>query len=1460
LAREVDNAARRLDKAKATFRKGTSRDQYMRTAGEIEARDVQARMNFTPAQRAAVAPYSSQNVSEEDAIVMFAPRFSLSVNHRPVAGSVRMTNASLVRGEIVGQKAPLPESTEGYVPAAMSENGVFVDDEPVISMRDVVIHNGRPYVKDPITGYVPEKYAVRDVPQGMQPRKPQTGYYGLPVPPPEFARGVDVEFVDDIRVGGAKRSAMVFRNRVYLNASTVKSREQMFSALGHEGMHVLLMNDNHAQAVAEAVVYGMTTPLRNVVEAKLRNFYDSNTINEELQVHVFQTIWDANPKLHTLMGRTMQRVKDFFQGLFGKDVSESQAKVQATALFARAIKVAQSRKFDVPEFRFMTAPDSLRDYRPAGSTPEDNALMRLVRDLRRLTSHKKFQDNGFTERIEAAMKAPTAETLAAIRADIHAEMNERLGLGLSPNSAVLRQSTDGVLKLVNSGPEEEKKLPVKQLEEFYALRASMLVGKKLDPQIKQGLLAHYKVNALAEDEKKVFFVRYEDGYHLPVAEDLRTLLLDGVQADGTVMPLLHDDLKTINAALKEFPMSYTLRGIGPVVDKIRAAKALEPVQAMTPDERMFGKRGTNMARSFLRLFTDATILPRLLAKSEKMRTWLESVVLGFISPIQNEFHRAVNAFTEMHHEWVSSIFGMPSLPRGRTIAEDSDFRIWVAAFMRQSKADSSEPDVDLENNYKKLRQSWENVRKLAPNNEKTDADVKAKIAVLDDLMKGIPLGEEGAMEALRDKINTGWLNKKELGYLNKVTDFFEKHQPVVKYAYESLTGKKFQTYELYTPIMAVGAQDGHKRGPSLGTSQDFAASTGVDNTASTDETAPLMDRSEKLTNSRVYYSDSFVHSVNTMTRFLMADVHVAPSRNATLALLGDSLGGAKTNPIRTQLVKLLSGGDGPVSSGVVSVVDELHTRLMNASTSVLISSRSLYPWERWLNAITHSQASVALSSVRHVLAQPAQAVTSFLVKHAASGAAGTSALTRAFRIMFAEEGSADAKGRKQVFDTFLYHIQNRVMTVQGIDSSSYKDQFGHGNDVRDAVNNAIVSVANATGTDIEKANKFIGALEKLGEGKDKILGFWLKKGDGLSAQMIALAELIIQWENANKRVFTENDWGNISDEVKNRTMAELNVSIGPSDRSSNGLYFMDHVAGARITRNIASIFAKFTTTAVVQTRASYIKIRDLMDGGKKITDPEVQAEVGRFMAGVAGNMSFGIVSFGVAAAIGAVVSALRGDDEDEEALLEAYAERSRLRGKEVPDELQAKIKELEAKNRLAQRTARSRSMEALAVKIGGTGIQSLLVLPSAFSGLWSVTGHVLVDAPREALFRSSLEAEKELVRERLEKAKKAGHHNAVAEQQLLMLHLNRINVIKVGGYHDAVLGDGEKVIGAGAYAMAFDRITAPFAPFWFDSPGKETEVSVWDYYAFLNAAGYGQADITTILNQVREYQAAKKDE
>ena len=55
--------------------------EYQRIAGEIEARDIANRLDLSDEQRKATAPYSSENIAEEDAIVMFGssgPQMSIS--------------------------------------------------------------------------------------------------------------------------------------------------------------------------------------------------------------------------------------------------------------------------------------------------------------------------------------------------------------------------------------------------------------------------------------------------------------------------------------------------------------------------------------------------------------------------------------------------------------------------------------------------------------------------------------------------------------------------------------------------------------------------------------------------------------------------------------------------------------------------------------------------------------------------------------------------------------------------------------------------------------------------------------------------------------------------------------------------------------------------------------------------------------------------------------------------------------------------------------------------------------------------------------------------------------------------------------------------------------------------------------------------------------------------------------
>jgi hypothetical protein len=77
---------------------------YENTAGEIEARDVQARQNLTPEQRRATAPFSSENIAPEDAIVMFgsggvarASRQSDPINNNPSFSSASVPKTTAPR-------------------------------------------------------------------------------------------------------------------------------------------------------------------------------------------------------------------------------------------------------------------------------------------------------------------------------------------------------------------------------------------------------------------------------------------------------------------------------------------------------------------------------------------------------------------------------------------------------------------------------------------------------------------------------------------------------------------------------------------------------------------------------------------------------------------------------------------------------------------------------------------------------------------------------------------------------------------------------------------------------------------------------------------------------------------------------------------------------------------------------------------------------------------------------------------------------------------------------------------------------------------------------------------------------------------------------------------------------------------------------------------------------------------
>jgi predicted transcriptional regulator len=84
---------------------------YLRVAGEIESRDVQARQNFTPEQRKAIVPYSAENIAPEDAIVMFGTlgdiRFSLTGNEGEIERIIREDRDDAESGVVATRARPL---------------------------------------------------------------------------------------------------------------------------------------------------------------------------------------------------------------------------------------------------------------------------------------------------------------------------------------------------------------------------------------------------------------------------------------------------------------------------------------------------------------------------------------------------------------------------------------------------------------------------------------------------------------------------------------------------------------------------------------------------------------------------------------------------------------------------------------------------------------------------------------------------------------------------------------------------------------------------------------------------------------------------------------------------------------------------------------------------------------------------------------------------------------------------------------------------------------------------------------------------------------------------------------------------------------------------------------------------------------------------------------------------------
>jgi len=90
--------------------------KYRRSAGEFESRDVQARQSYTPEQRKAIAPYSSENIAKEDAIVMRGGGPQMSIAGRVTPEQDRTYADAVKRGDMETAQRMVDEAAKaaGY--------------------------------------------------------------------------------------------------------------------------------------------------------------------------------------------------------------------------------------------------------------------------------------------------------------------------------------------------------------------------------------------------------------------------------------------------------------------------------------------------------------------------------------------------------------------------------------------------------------------------------------------------------------------------------------------------------------------------------------------------------------------------------------------------------------------------------------------------------------------------------------------------------------------------------------------------------------------------------------------------------------------------------------------------------------------------------------------------------------------------------------------------------------------------------------------------------------------------------------------------------------------------------------------------------------------------------------------------------------------------------------------------
>ncbi len=134
------NVAKGGDNSIQDFLKETPYNKYQRLSGEIESRDVSARMDLTPEQRAKTQPYVSQGIPQNEWITKFDDSTSLSKVSTPEVktGGVKIKEEPKIKIKGQSQESKLLPPPELSTKIQQNQKLPQSTQKPVVSSQDII--------------------------------------------------------------------------------------------------------------------------------------------------------------------------------------------------------------------------------------------------------------------------------------------------------------------------------------------------------------------------------------------------------------------------------------------------------------------------------------------------------------------------------------------------------------------------------------------------------------------------------------------------------------------------------------------------------------------------------------------------------------------------------------------------------------------------------------------------------------------------------------------------------------------------------------------------------------------------------------------------------------------------------------------------------------------------------------------------------------------------------------------------------------------------------------------------------------------------------------------------------------------------------------------------------------------------------------------------------------------------